>query len=126
MKFLTDSRTDVVLDPFAGSNMTGWVADQNGRRWISFEIDETYPQALSIPLDLVHEGGRFIHPRTKAEVSPQAHHSQADVILRRLETWGFLDIQARRRRVLLSTTEMGAGASACSVTCSSLRRVHLS
>jgi DNA modification methylase len=41
-KFLTDCRTDVVLDPFAGSNMTGWVAEQNRRRWISFEIDETY------------------------------------------------------------------------------------
>lgn len=42
IRFLTDSRTDVVMDPFAGSNMTGWVAEKNKRRWIAFEIDETY------------------------------------------------------------------------------------
>jgi len=50
-----------------------------------------------------------IHPRTKAEVSPQALHSQADVILGRLETWGVLDIQGRGRWMLLSAMEMGAG-----------------
>lgn len=33
---------DVVLDPFCGSNMTGWVAEDMGRRWISFEIQEDY------------------------------------------------------------------------------------
>lgn len=42
VKFLTDSRTDVVLDPFAGSNMTGWVAEHEKRRWLSFELDESY------------------------------------------------------------------------------------
>ena len=30
---------DIVLDPFAGSNMTGWVSQSEGRRWISFETD---------------------------------------------------------------------------------------
>ncbi|MDG7005353.1 MAG: site-specific DNA-methyltransferase [Nitrososphaerota archaeon] len=42
VKFLTDSRSDVVLDPFSGSNMTGWVAEMQKRRWIAFEIEETY------------------------------------------------------------------------------------
>ncbi len=33
---------DVVLDPFAGSNMTGYVAEKSGRRWISVELNEEY------------------------------------------------------------------------------------
>jgi DNA modification methylase len=36
---------DLVLDPFAGSNMTGRVAETLQRRWLSFEINETYLQA---------------------------------------------------------------------------------
>ncbi len=39
--FLTDPE-DVVLDPFAGSNTTGAVAEQLGRKWISIERDEEY------------------------------------------------------------------------------------
>ena len=42
IKLLTDSRADVVMDPFSGSNMTGWVAEVNERRWISFEIEKDY------------------------------------------------------------------------------------
>jgi DNA modification methylase len=38
---------DTVLDPFAGSNMTGRVAETLQRKWISFEIEETYIQASS-------------------------------------------------------------------------------
>lgn len=41
MKFLTDEG-DFVLDPFAGSNTTGFVAEMLQRRWISFEINEDY------------------------------------------------------------------------------------
>lgn len=33
---------DVVLDPFAGCNMTGRVAETLQRRWLAFEIDEDY------------------------------------------------------------------------------------
>lgn len=33
---------DLVLDPFAGSNMTGYVAEQMDRRWISLELREEY------------------------------------------------------------------------------------
>jgi site-specific DNA-methyltransferase (cytosine-N4-specific) len=33
---------DLVLDPFAGSNMTGYVAEQMGREWIALERDEEY------------------------------------------------------------------------------------
>ena len=41
IKFLTDEE-DIVLDPFAGSNTTGFVAESLQRRWISFEINENY------------------------------------------------------------------------------------
>ncbi|MDZ8135658.1 MAG: site-specific DNA-methyltransferase [Nostoc sp. DedQUE04] len=41
IKFLTDEG-DMVLDPFAGSNTTGFVAETLQRRWISFEINENY------------------------------------------------------------------------------------
>jgi DNA modification methylase len=33
---------DMVLDPFAGSNMTGAVAERMGRQWVAFEIEEEY------------------------------------------------------------------------------------
>lgn len=33
---------DLVLGAFAGSNMTGYVAEQMGRRWLSLELREEY------------------------------------------------------------------------------------
>ena len=41
IKFVTDEG-DVVLDPFSGSNTTGFVAETLKRRWTSFEINEDY------------------------------------------------------------------------------------
>jgi site-specific DNA-methyltransferase (cytosine-N4-specific) len=38
IEFLTE-KMDLVLDPFAGSNTTGWMAEALGRRWISCELD---------------------------------------------------------------------------------------
>lgn len=44
----------VVIDPFAGSNTTGRVAEDLGRRWLSFELDQSYlrSSALRFGLDL--------------------------------------------------------------------------
>jgi site-specific DNA-methyltransferase (cytosine-N4-specific) len=39
--FLTEPG-DLVLDPFAGSNSTGFVADLRNRRWVGIEADEHY------------------------------------------------------------------------------------
>lgn len=44
IEFLTEPG-DIVLDPFAGSNTTGAIAEQLGRRWISIEIEEKYVTA---------------------------------------------------------------------------------
>jgi site-specific DNA-methyltransferase (cytosine-N4-specific) len=41
IKFLTRAG-DTVLDPFAGSNVVGAVAERLGRRWVSIEIKKVY------------------------------------------------------------------------------------
>lgn len=41
IQYLTEP-DDVVLDIFGGSNMTGHVAEGEGRRWLTFEFDKTY------------------------------------------------------------------------------------
>lgn len=44
IKFLTNER-DLILDIFAGSNTTGEVAEELGRKWIAFEKDKAYLSA---------------------------------------------------------------------------------
>ncbi|GAA0529950.1 DNA-methyltransferase [Chitinophaga japonensis] len=44
IKFLTNEN-DLVLDIFAGSNTTGWVAEQLNRKWLAFELDHQYLSA---------------------------------------------------------------------------------
>lgn len=56
VKFLTDDG-DTVLDPFAGSNTTGAVAQSLNRRWLSIEADWTYA---------AHSIGRFDPSHIKA------------------------------------------------------------
>jgi DNA modification methylase len=41
VRFLTEPG-DLVLDPFAGSNVTGQVAERLGRRWLASECNEEY------------------------------------------------------------------------------------
>jgi site-specific DNA-methyltransferase (cytosine-N4-specific) len=41
IKFLTDE-DDLIFDPFAGSNTTGFTAEQLKRKWISCELREEY------------------------------------------------------------------------------------
>lgn len=41
INFLTDP-ADLVIDPFAGSNTTGYVAETLTRHWLAFEISEDY------------------------------------------------------------------------------------
>lgn len=41
IQFLTDDG-DLVLDPFSGSNTTGYCAEKLNRKWVSFEVKEDY------------------------------------------------------------------------------------
>jgi len=50
IKMLTDEG-DVVLDPFAGSNTTGKVAEVLGRKWIAIEQEEEYLEASKFRFD---------------------------------------------------------------------------
>jgi site-specific DNA-methyltransferase (cytosine-N4-specific) len=43
VNFLTDPG-DTVLDPFAGSNTTGYIAENLNRKWISIEANKEYIQ----------------------------------------------------------------------------------
>ncbi|MCY4010911.1 MAG: site-specific DNA-methyltransferase [Candidatus Saccharibacteria bacterium] len=43
IEFLTDP-SDSVLDPFAGSNTTGYCAEKKKRQWLAIEIDKQYCQ----------------------------------------------------------------------------------
>jgi site-specific DNA-methyltransferase (cytosine-N4-specific) len=50
IEFLTD-KEDLVLDPFAGSNTTGYSAARAGRRWLSMDIQNTYVEQSLIRFD---------------------------------------------------------------------------
>jgi site-specific DNA-methyltransferase (cytosine-N4-specific) len=64
LRMLTDPG-DLVLDPFAGSCMTGAVAEDMKRRWLCCELDATYVEGAR---------GRFLHEagvsRPKARTKP--------------------------------------------------------
>jgi DNA modification methylase len=39
---------ETVLDPFAGSNTTGWVAESMGRKWIAVEKNKQYAEDFEL------------------------------------------------------------------------------
>jgi len=51
IRLLTDS-DDLVVDPFAGSNTTGAVAEKLGRKWIAIENSKEYLEASKFRFDL--------------------------------------------------------------------------
>ena len=57
VQFLTDER-DLVLDPFAGSNTTGYVAERLGRKWISIDSMSEFAGQSIIRLSEVRNGNR--------------------------------------------------------------------
>ncbi len=62
IKFLTD-KGDTVLDPFAGSNVTGEAAEKLGRKWIVFELNEDYLKASKFRFEkLVRQASRRGQP----------------------------------------------------------------
>jgi site-specific DNA-methyltransferase (cytosine-N4-specific) len=59
IKFLTDEGA-IVLDPFAGSNMTGATAEILGRRWISAEIKSEYLLASKVRFPHLAKNGKAV------------------------------------------------------------------
>ncbi len=72
MNFLTEP-DDLILDPFAGSNTTGYVAEGLNRRWISMEINSDYV-----------EDSRLRFQITEANPSVQMAHPARPVQLKLL------------------------------------------
>lgn len=62
IKFLTDAG-DVVVDPFAGSNTTGAVAEALHRRWLGFELEPRYIETSCLRFAEVRERVSAAKPR---------------------------------------------------------------
>jgi len=58
IQFLTE-KNDIVLDPFAGSNTTGFCAEKLDRKWLGIEINKEYAEQSII---------RFKDPKLKTKV----------------------------------------------------------
>lgn len=68
IKFLTEPN-DLVLDIFAGSNTTGWVAEHLERQWLAFDSEHEY---------LVQSVFRFLEDPAEKEVKDMYERLQAD------------------------------------------------
>ena len=42
---LCSEENDIVLDPFAGSNTTGWISEKLNRKWLSLELNEDFAKS---------------------------------------------------------------------------------
>jgi site-specific DNA-methyltransferase (cytosine-N4-specific) len=62
---------DLVLDPFAGSNMTGYVAETMNRRWLSFELTPEYLEASKF---------RFLVEEDESNNKNGSHPSQKQLL----------------------------------------------
>lgn len=51
VKLLTNEG-DLVVDPFAGSNMSGWVAESLNRRWLAIDLEDAYVRASAVRFGL--------------------------------------------------------------------------
>lgn len=59
---------DLVVDPFAGSNMTGYVAEALGRHWIAIDLNAEYVEASKIRFAAL--GGSRDRTRTRSDTQP--------------------------------------------------------
>jgi site-specific DNA-methyltransferase (cytosine-N4-specific) len=76
VRFLTDPG-DVVLDPFAGSNTTGSVAERLGREWVGIEADADYAAASRVRFDPAHETPRGPTPRKVSRTASGASRTSS-------------------------------------------------
>jgi site-specific DNA-methyltransferase (cytosine-N4-specific) len=52
IEMLTDPG-DLVFDPFAGSNTTGYIAEKLNRNWVAIEINEQYLEQAQLRFNVV-------------------------------------------------------------------------
>lgn len=68
IQFLTDPG-DLVVDPFAGSNTTGFVAERLKRKWIAIEIEKAYLQGSLYRFENVLDLFSTLNPNADLEQS---------------------------------------------------------
>lgn len=70
--FLTEPG-DLVMDPFAGSNTTGFCAERRGRKWVAIEVNEDYIEQSKLRF---LELGLDLKPRLSGEGGKQGDVSR--------------------------------------------------
>jgi pimeloyl-ACP methyl ester carboxylesterase len=68
----------VVLDIFAGSNVTGEIAQELGRYWIAFEADEKYLEPSELRFMSEEEAIKRFGHRQKKEHRPLNEYSESE------------------------------------------------
>jgi len=72
IRYLT-SEGDLVLDPFAGSNTTGYAAEQLKRKWVAIEADQAYVSASQPRFEMkVDESTSTARAKEPIDVHPRA------------------------------------------------------
>ena len=62
---LLTEKDDLVVDPFAGSNVTGAVAEALGRKWLSVDVDEEYVRGSMARFE--HLQLQLVEPRVASD-----------------------------------------------------------
>lgn len=75
---------DTVLDPFAGSNSTGYVAERLGRKWLAFELNEEYLQGSKFRFPALDPIQCFTEAKKEAETEAQ-RQAQPQLFSEKLE-----------------------------------------
>jgi len=79
IKFLTDPG-DLVVDPFAGSNVTGEVAERLGRRWLAFEIVEEYLEGSRFRFPELYQQDYLFSQRATPTVEETVEEEEEEVV----------------------------------------------
>ena len=67
INFLTNPG-DLVIDPFAGSNTTGAVAEELGRRWMAIEKNREYAEDSKLRFESTNKGKSEVKPASKQQL----------------------------------------------------------
>lgn len=81
LDFLTDP-DDVVVDPFAGSNVTGSVCEVKGRRWIASELESKYVEGSVIRFEM----GPLFQETARPNDNPKSDGRQRPAAVRKKMT----------------------------------------